>query len=1131
MYKTERRNIMNKHFKKLLGLMISASLAASSIALPVSAADDDSAGWSQKYDFGSGAVADGYIQVTADTAYSNVQGYGFLGINKENTYSVNVDGIANDIDPAYSATLSNGTNDSETDASKSDYVAAAEENMPIRFSVKVPERNSRYRVKVTVGREDSDAIINLTSEKRHWILTQEPVAKGEYLEYEYAAIVYDQSYKSAGSIQDDMLSLVVFGKNACINSVEITRDENVHVVWAFGDSTVTDGYSQFPLFGYDNYAGYAQGVSKYLGKDYALANFAQSGLNASTVGSYFNQFIDLVKPGDIVFSGLGHNDSKNTGNDIEPGTNDKYEVSPTSYKNLLEGYSDRVAAKGGVMIVNSPVSRITDFDSENNVWKPSLTDYRIKAQEAAEAKGIPYVDLNTLTREEYDKYGEIIPNYFFTCTWITKNDKRVRTQDQTHASDNGADLIGYLWIKNLQDQLSANPDDPILAPIKPFINSLRTDKSYIVPDNEFICDGEASPVTPLANTRYPKDRQGEVVEYSDYVAEIRNMDVTVNESNQRQINSVTVHKYKDHADYAPVIITIYNEDGTLNKIAQSDIDNSLTAPCDEKVDFAPAVIIPDGNVTVNAFVWESFETMTPFSKEYTLTDYETSYIDDDFSGYDMAVGDTFMDQNSWNLEGGSAATKTADLTKEQDGTYSVHISSDGMKGTASNQGSYFFGGKTNERVTMGNGKLFFSQRIKFVSGTAYVKLVTHKSDKENFVNNTSSISVYEASIDNGVIMGGTKVYDSIEKNKWYTFEYTLDMNEGTQTLNVVGDTSSNEVTVPCDNYKKYTAINEITPSIVDYITYEATGSKVFDYYIADVFLAKVRDSQPTTAVVTPVTKEGQEEFGSVAADRDSYQTCEVVTVTATPNEGYTFWGWYDAEGNFLCGSPEYSFYSRDNFSPIAEFVEKGMDCMYEEDFSTLATSTLSANGWTSKDAQGNLTVERDESKEFGNYLRFGANSNSRGGSKSFDTTYTDTQNLVFAMDAKMDKASQDPNEIAIHGGNIKYASNNLNYGCEGGYILHLKQANDGTITLNDQATTIPNAEWFTVTAECDFTAHTAKVTITSIDGTVNYFDGTVTMNDTAAAGFAGIYYKFGKSAYGVLSMDNIKIYTADQLPA
>ena len=259
---------------------------------------------------------------------------------------------------------------------------------------------------------------------------------------------------------------------------------------------------------------------------------------------------------------------------------------------------------------------------------------------------------------------------------------------------------------------------------------------------------------------------------------------------------------------------------------------------------------------------------------------------------------------------------------------------------------------------------------------------------------------------------------------------------------------------------------------------------------------------------------------------------DMVTLTATANEGYELLAWRkDGSNENFAFTSEITVRAHDTAKFTAVFTVSEPDkynYLYHETFKTLTTSTLAANGWVSANQQSAMTVEYDENSSLGNYLRFGANTNSRGGEKSFGETYTSDNGLVYAMNIKFTKANIDPNEFAVHSGNMTYNDGNKNYGCTGGYVLYLKQTNDGAITANGQTTTIPNNEWVSVVAVCDFTTHKVNVVAKSLDSSKTYFNGEVDMADTNATGMSGLYFKYGKKTYGSISFDNIEIFSADQ---
>ena len=121
--------------------------------------------------------------------------------------------------------------------------------------------------------------------------------------------------------------------------------------------------------------------------------------------------------------------------------------------------------------------------------------------------------------------------------------------------------------------------------------------------------------------------------------------------------------------------------------------------------------------------------------------------------------------------------------------------------------------------------------------------------------------------------------------------------------------------------------------------------------------------------------------------------------------------------------------------------------LYKEDFSSINTDRLLQNGWKSKDAQSSLKIEQED--RYGNYLSFGPGSSSRGGEKVFEREYSHgiDDKLVISIDAKFVKSDNEYNEIVFHDGSAEYISNNSNYVCTGGYILHIYQTKEGIVYI------------------------------------------------------------------------------------
>lgn len=416
--------------------------------------------------------------------------------------------------------------------------------------------------------------------------------------------------------------------------------------------------------------------------------------------------------------------------------------------------------------------------------------------------------------------------------------------------------------------------------------------------------------------------------------------------------------------------------------------------------------------------------------------------------------------------------------------------------------------------------------LSYVSGGDLNFGLTDGIDNRN-PGGKQSITLFNVA-SNGSIKAGGKEVGSINKGKWSTVRYILDMDNGTGTIQIDG---FDPVTYEFSNYSTF---GTVSPTQLTYFLLSAS-QKAFGVRISDLKVGTLEQEALPKKTITVESSDntmGSAYIGEAGVTEKTVDMNDMVTLTATANEGYELLAWRkdDSEENFAFTS-ELTVRAHDSAKFTAVFTESvpdKYDYLYHETFKTLTTSTLQANGWISANQQDAMSIAYDESSGLGNYLKFGANTSSRAGEKSFGETYTSDNGLVYAMNIKFTTANTDPNEFAVHSGNITYNGGNKNYGCTGGYVLYLNQAKDGTTTINGQTTTIPNNEWISVVAVCDFTTHKVNVVAKSLDSSKTYFDGEVDMADTDATGMSGLYFKYGKKAYGSISFDNIEIFSADQ---
>lgn len=169
-----------------------------------------------------------------------------------------------------------------------------------------------------------------------------------------------------------------------------------------------------------------------------------------------------LRPGDFVLMQFGHNDGgeiakggrpraslKGNSDDSQDVTVEKTGARETvhSYGWYLRDYIADAKAAGATPVVLSPVPR--------NIWKNgkvarASNDYGKWAAEAARQGGAPFVELNELIAQRYEKIGEArVASEFFT------------TKDHTHTTRAGAELNAECVAEGVCD-LPHSPFKPLL---------------------------------------------------------------------------------------------------------------------------------------------------------------------------------------------------------------------------------------------------------------------------------------------------------------------------------------------------------------------------------------------------------------------------------------------------------------------------------------------------------------------------------------------------------------------------------------------------------------------------------------------------------------------------------------------
>jgi lysophospholipase L1-like esterase len=188
---------------------------------------------------------------------------------------------------------------------------------------------------------------------------------------------------------DGRLTLEINGADPALRLLRIVP---VHVPTLFllGDSTVCDQPGE-------PYTSWGQMLPRFFKPGIAVANHAESGetYRASIGRRRLDKILSLMQPGDTLLMQFGHNDQKQ----IKAGTGGPF----TTYKAEIKTHVDAVRAHGGLPVIVAPMER-RGFDAKGHVIA-SLIEYADAARQAAQELGVPFIDLNAMSKVFYAALG------------------------------------------------------------------------------------------------------------------------------------------------------------------------------------------------------------------------------------------------------------------------------------------------------------------------------------------------------------------------------------------------------------------------------------------------------------------------------------------------------------------------------------------------------------------------------------------------------------------------------------------------------------------------------------------------------------------------------------------------------
>lgn len=324
-----------------------------------------------KFDFGSGAVQEGYQKVDARTLYSKGMGYGF------------------DFVPAPKAEKY-GKDKLKGNACVSD--------RGFFFSIDVPEGN--YRVKLLLGNASKPSLTTVRGESRRLFLEKVATQKGEFKEVSFTTNVRYVEIDATEKVKikereknkanwDHKLTIEFNDAAPSVCAMEVERIEDATTVFLCGNSTVVDQDNE-------PWCGWGQMIPRFFTDKIAIANYAESGESASSFISAgrLKKILTKIKPSDYVFVEFGHNDQK------QKGPNDG---AWASYTTNMKKFITETRAKGGIPVLVTSMHR-RSFDTSGFVIN-TLGEYPDAVRKLASDEQVALIDLNVMSKILYEAWG------------------------------------------------------------------------------------------------------------------------------------------------------------------------------------------------------------------------------------------------------------------------------------------------------------------------------------------------------------------------------------------------------------------------------------------------------------------------------------------------------------------------------------------------------------------------------------------------------------------------------------------------------------------------------------------------------------------------------------------------------
>ncbi len=364
--------------------------------------------WAQKgkvsyqFDFGSGDVESGYIQILPAMIYSQELGYGFEP-------GAQIEAVGRESD----------------DALRGDYCTS---NKPFYFSVKLPEGN--YKVTITMGDLQGESVTTIKAELRRLMLEEVKTETGHFETRTIIVNTRTSNIPDGNQVRlkdrektqekwawDEKLTLEFNNSRPCVCAIEVEKVDDISTVYILGDSTVCDQ-------SLEPWNSWGQMLTRFFNSDIAIANHAESGesIRSSMGARRFDKVYSLMKPGDYLIVQFGHNDMKSRApNAVE------------TYKSDLKNIVKKVRELKCTPIL------VTSMERKSGIERDTLRDYPDKVREVAREDNVKIIDLHAMSKILYTALGDSLDKAF---------------QDGTHHNNYGSYQLAKCVVEGIKQNNS-----------------------------------------------------------------------------------------------------------------------------------------------------------------------------------------------------------------------------------------------------------------------------------------------------------------------------------------------------------------------------------------------------------------------------------------------------------------------------------------------------------------------------------------------------------------------------------------------------------------------------------------------------------------------------------------------------